>query len=107
MKIYDDLQKIAQLNAERDALIEHFSVMVEDEEDFDIDGLDFFAAHFIDGCEERNGHLYRNGNRLDNARSAFAECYCNQRCGYCEDGFYGTLYFKTDAPGTFIAIPFE
>ena len=51
-------------------------------------------------------HLYQGGCRLDNGY-AEEDYYCCQHTGYCEDCYYGTLYFKTDVPGQFVAVPFE
>lgn len=77
------------------------------ESKFDLEGLDLYAAYLIDGCTERNGHLYRNGDRIDRDGLVDDLYYCTQYTGYCEDDFYGTLYFKTNVPGQFVAVPFS
>ena len=100
MVIYPELKKIAALNDKIERLAAAF------EEKSSAEGLDLRAATLITGCREKNGYLYQNGVRLDNGGITDNEYYCRQYSGYCEDDFYGTLYFKTDVPGQFIAIPF-
>lgn len=101
MKIYPELKKIATLNDKIERLAAAF------EEKSSAEGLEFRAATLITGCREKDGHLYQNGVRLDNYGITDNEYYCRQYTGYCEDDFYGTLYFKTDVPGQFVAIPFH
>lgn len=101
MNIYPELKKIASLN-ER---INNLGIRLG--EKIDADGLELKYAHFITGCKEKNGHLYQDGCRLDNCGLVDDNYYCNQHAGYCEDDFYGTLYFKTNVPGQFVAVPFE
>ena len=101
MVIYPELKKIAALNDKIHRLVEVF------QEKSSAEGLDFHAATIITGCKEKNGHLYQDGVRLDNGGITDNEYYGRQYTGYCEDDFYGTLYFKTDVPGQFVAIPFH
>ena len=101
MNIYPELKKIAGANAKIDRLVKKVS------EKLYADGLELGSAHLINGCSEKNGHLYQNGHRLDNYGLVDDNYYCRQFAGYCEDYFYGTLYFKTNVPGQFVAIPFQ
>lgn len=102
MNIYPEIKQIVELNEKIIQLIEKLSSQI------DIDGLNFNAAHFIENCEEINNHLYNSeGNQLDNYGLVDNDYYCSQYTGYCEDDFYGTIYFKTDVLGQFIAMPFE
>lgn len=101
MNIYPEMKKIAGANAKIEWLAKKLS------EKLDIDCLDFAAASLISGCSEKNGHLYQNGHRLDNYGLVDDDYYCRQFTGYCGDDFYGTLYFKTNVPGQFVAIPFQ
>lgn len=73
----------------------------------DIEGLDWSSAELISGCTERNGHLYEEGERLDKDGLVDDLYYCTQYTGYSADYFSGTLYFKTNVPGQFVAVPFE
>lgn len=94
MKIYPELKKVAALN---DKICRLVDVL---QEKIDIEGLYFQEATLITGCKEKNGHLYQDGVRLDNGGITDNEYYCLQYTGYCEDDFYGTLYFKTDVQGS-------
>ena len=101
MTIIPELKKIAGTNARIKRLAEIVSRKI------DADGLDLEAAYLISGCSVKGNHLYRNGNRLDNCGLVDDLYYCNQYTGYIEDEFYGTLYFKTDVPGQYVAVPFQ
>lgn len=101
MTIYPEIKKIAGAVAKIERLITAVGKYL------DTDGLDFRSAYLIDGCTEKNGHLYRNGNRIDRDGLVDNDYYCTQYTGYCEDDYYGTVYFKTNVPGQFIAVPFS
>lgn len=95
-----DLKKLAMLNARQDRMIKH----IIDTADLDPDGLELQTAELITGCVERNGKLYRNGYCIGTNEGDY---YCNQSQGYCEDHFFGYLYFKTDVPGEYVKIHFD
>ena len=101
MNIYPEIKKIAGNNEAIKRLREKLSKKI------DYDGLFFEHAYFITGCKERGGHLYRDGHRLDNGGLVDEDYYCDQHTGYCEDDYHGTLYFKTNVPGQFVAVPFD
>ena len=101
MKIIPELKKIACLNDKIKRLVGIVGKKI------DADGMGLESAYLISGCKEKNGHLYQDGGRLDNSGLVDDVYYCNQHTGYCEDCFYGTLYFKTDVPGQFVAVPFD
>lgn len=105
MQIISELKKIAAANAKRDHWIEQLKLRGN----VDLDGLVLEGAYLIDGCKERDGHLYKDGHRLDNDDKGPVDeqYYCYQRQGYGEDDFYGTLYFKTNVPGQFVEVPFS
>lgn len=96
-----ELKKIAAANDK----IEKLSKIVETK--IDTDDLWLKGATLIDGCSEKNGHLFQNGHQLDKDGLVDDLYYCDQHCGYCEDDYYGTLYFKTNVPGQFVAVPFH
>ena len=100
MKIIPELKKIASLNDK----IRHLSEIVS--EKIDADGLGLEAAYLISGCKVKGKHIYKGGHRLDNYGLTDDLYYCDQHTGYCGDDFYGTLYFKTDVPGQYVAVPF-
>lgn len=102
MNIYPEIKQIVELNEKITQLIEKLSSQI------DVDGYDFNHAYFVKNCEEINNHLYDSaGNQFDNDGLIDDDYYCCQYNGYCEDDFHGTLYFKTDVPGQFVAIPFD
>ena len=101
LHIYPEFKKIAGMNAAIERLAEKVLMKM------DVDGLDFKNAYLIDGCKEKGGHLIQGGVALDNVGLVDDLYYCDQSTGYCEDDFYGTLYFKTNVPGQFVAVPFE
>lgn len=101
MIVIPELKKIAAANDK----IKRLSKIVG--EKIDADGLWLEGAYFIDGCKEKNGHLFQNGCQLDNSGLADDLYYCDQHTGYCEDDYHGTLYFKTDVPGQFVAVTFD
>ena len=101
MIIIPELKKIAGLNDRIRHLAEKAS------EKMDADGLDLQSAYLVCGCKAKGGHLYKDKHRLDNYGLTDDLYYCDQYTGYCEDDFYGTLYFKTDVPGQYVAVPFS
>ena len=101
MIIIPELKKIAGLNHKIGRLVEIVG------EKMDADGLDFQSAYLVSGCRVKGNHLYQDGERLDNYGLTDDLYYCSQYTGYCEDDYYGTLYFKTDVPGQYVAVPFH
>lgn len=103
MEIIRELKMIAAANAKRDYWIER----LEKSGKVDMDDLHLESAELIDGCKEINGGLYKNGHRLDNSGIVDNQYYCRQMQGYCEDYYFGTIYFKTNVPGQFVSVPFD
>ena len=101
MTVIPELKKIAGLNAKIKRLAEIVG------EKIDADGLGLESAYLISGCSVKGNHLYQNGHRLDNCGLTDDLYYCDQYTGWCEDDFHGTLYFKTDVPGQYVAVPFD
>lgn len=101
MNIYPEIKKIAGKNEEIRRLGDKLA------EKIDCEGLCLEQAYFINGCKERGGHIYKDGKRLDKDGLVDGNYYCTQHTGYCEDDYYGTLYFKTNIPRQFVAVPFE
>ena len=101
MKVIPELKKIASLNDKISRLCEIVA------EKTDASGFLIGEAYLVSGCKKKGKHLYKNGFRLDNSGLVDDLYYCNQHTGYCEDHFYGTLYFRTDVPGQYVAVPFD
>lgn len=102
MQIIHEIKKIAAANDKRDHWIKQLELS-----GFETDDLCLENARLIDGCKEKNGHLFRGNRMLDNNGLVDDQYYCFQVQGYCEDDFYGTLYFKTNVPGQFVEVPFH
>lgn len=101
MNVYKEIKEMAKANAK----IHRLANVLKDK--IDVDGLDWSGARIINGCSERNGHLYSKYGQIDNSGIVDDDYYCCQHNGYCEDDFYGTVYFKTNVPGEFVAVPFS
>ena len=96
-----ELKKIAGLNDKIRRLAKTVG------EKIDAEGLRLEDARLFCGCTTDGKHLYHDGGRLDNCGLVDNLYYCDQHTGYCEDYFYGTLYFKTDVPGQYVSVPFD
>lgn len=70
----------------------------------DADGLNFKNYYLINGCKEVKGHLYKQGYRIDTGGLLDDAYYFSKNGG---DSYFGTLYFKTNVPGQFVAVSFE
>lgn len=101
MIILSEIKKIAGAVAKIDRLSNRL------EKETDLTGAWWNGAYLVSGCTEKKGHLYQSGRRLDNGGLIDDLYYCDQHTGYCEDDFHGTMYFKTNVPGQFVAVPFE
>ena len=108
-------EQIAELNERRLAVQNALEKEKEENErlleELPLNEMYFEQARFVRGCEEKNGHLYQDGKRLDNDRMPATYknvWYTHQTAdGYCEDSYFGTLYFKTKEPGVFVAVPYS
>ena len=102
MKVLPEIKKIA-------GAVDKIDRLAEQLKEYDFEGVEWYTARLLSGCKERNGKLYdKNDNRLDNGGGIVDDLYyCRQYTGYCEDDFYGTLYFKTNVPGQFVAVAFS
>ena len=101
MNIHPEFKKIAMMNAKIERLAKSL------EEKLDMDGLDVRAAYLIHGCKVIDGELYQNGERLTNVGGCVDNDYfAHQLPGYFGDDFYGTVYYRTDVPGEYVAVPF-
>ena len=102
MTVIHELKKIAGLNDK----IRRLAKIVG--EKIDADGLDLESAYLVSGCRVKGEYLYdKDGDRLNNCGLVDDLYFCSQYTGYCEDDFYGTLYFKTDVAGQYVAVPFQ
>ena len=100
MIIYDEFRELANACDNIRATAEKLKRKI------DISDMGLFEAYLCKGCTEQDGHLFQDGKQLDNCGVQFNQYYLQQFCGFCEDSYYGTMYFKTTTPGEFVAVPF-
>lgn len=103
MNMYPEIKRVAELNREIEELVPIIEQQVDGE------GLNWQRARFINGCKERDGNLYDLDDNLLNNYSGIVDddYYCCQYTGYSCDDYYGTVYYKTDVEGLFVAVPFD
>lgn len=99
-KLTKTLFHIAKLQKELEILKERIS-----EEFEDVCGWDVIAI--LEGCTEKDNCLYDSkGQKLAKDGLVDGKYYCNQKAGYCEDDFYGNMYYKI-RDGVFVQVFYE
>lgn len=78
------------------------------EDDTVSDCTSFRPYKILNNCREENNCLY-DSNGILLARDGLVDnlYYCNQYTGFCEDDYYGTMYYKTNKQGQFIAVDYN
>lgn len=79
-------------------------------EDVFDDGIDYEILRIIKGCKiTDNGLKDEHGNILsrDLYDWKIAGYFCNQKVGFWEDDYYGTIYYPVDEEGTFAKINYS
>lgn len=94
MKIYNEVKKIAGKVAQ----IKRLSEQLE-EKGVSVEGVDWYNARLVCGISERDGYLFEGDTRIAEYADDY---YVNQWTGYCEDDYYGYMYFKTNVPGQYV-----
>lgn len=99
------LYHMAELQAELDFLKAQITA------DGWLDDCDWDVGEIITGCKVKDGVLYDcDGEEISD------DCRCldeplgyavNQSCGYCEDDFYGTMFFPVDNKGTIVSVDYS
>lgn len=95
MNTYKELKRIAMLNTKKNKLIEAVA------EKIDVDGLCFDTARLVSLTKDDIKRFKETGNYVDD------DYFVEQHRGYCEDDFYGYVWFKTDVQGQFVRIYFS
>lgn len=99
MKIYKEIKKIACKVAQIEHLVKKLA-----QKDFDIDGVRWFEAQLVSGLSVKGEYLCEGDERIAKENGDY---FVNQWTGYCEDDYYGYLYFKTDVPGQYVKVYYE
>lgn len=95
MIIYPELERIVEINEERNSLIFKLSTIT------DIEGLDFDRAELVKLSDKQIKRFIDTNNFVD------GEYLVEQHTGFCEDYYYGFMWFKAKEKNMFIKIPFE
>lgn len=96
--IYKEIKRIARLSAQINRLV---NILEERFEDY---GIDWYSAELVSGLTVGERGLYHG-------KFCIAEwCddyFVDQHTGYCEDDYFGHLYFRTDVPGQYVKVCFN
>lgn len=95
--IYKEIKRIACLSAQINRLVYILA------ERFDDYGIDWYSAELVSGLTVGERGLYRGETCIAEWCDDY---FVNQRTGYCEDDYYGHLYFRTDVPGQYVRVSF-
>lgn len=95
MNRYKEIKQIAKCMTKIMYLIEKL-----EKGGFDADGIDWTSAEFVSLDKEDIRHF-------ENTNGVTEDYYVDQWTGYCEDDYFGYLYFKTDVNGQYVKVHFE
>ena len=93
MNIYKEAKEIAKHNEKIKYLADKL------EEKIDAEGIDWSTAQFVNLSKA-------DIEGFDPVTSVTEDYLVDQSTGYCEDDYYGWLYFKTDVPGQYVRVYF-
>lgn len=94
MNIHKEVKEIAKRNTQIKRLVDKLA------ETIDVEGLEWSSAQFVSLTKE-------DIKCFDPVTSVTEDYLTDQRKGYCEDDYYGWLYFKTDVPGQYVRVYFS
>lgn len=97
MNLYKEIKQIAKKQEQIRYLI---SKLTEQNEEFEDYGIDWETATFVTLSKE-NIQYFKDHNGVTE------DYFVIQNTGYCEDDFYGELYFKTDVAGQYVRVDFR
>ena len=93
--IYKEIKRIACLNAQINRLA---NILRERLDDY---GIDWYSAELVSGLAVGERGLYHGETYIAEWCDDY---FVDQHTGYCEDDFYGHLYFRTDVPGQYVKV---
>lgn len=91
MNIYKEAKEIAKRNAQIKRLADKLA------EKIDVEGVAWSSAQLVSLSKE-------DIEGFDPVTSVTEDYLVDQSTGYCEDDYYGWLYFKTDVPGQYVRV---
>lgn len=99
MPIYENVEKIAQLNT----VWENLVLLLEKE--LDAEGIDWRTAVVVSGLRADGDYLYDTDGTVIAENEG--EYYVNQSHGLIPDRFFGVLYYRTAAEGVFVRVNYD
>lgn len=96
--IFKEIKRIACLNAQIARLV---NILGERFKDY---GIDWNSAELVNGLTVGERGLYHGETCIAEWCDDY---FVNQWTGYCEDDYYGYLYFRTDVPGQYVRVNFS
>lgn len=94
MKVYKEIKEIAKCMAKLKSNVEKLG------EKFETADIDWTTSEFVNLSK-------KDIEKFERTNGVTEDYYVEQHCGYCEDDFYGWLWFKTDVNGQFIKVHFS
>lgn len=94
MKTFKEVKEIAKCVAKIGRLAEKMHDYI------DTDGIEWYTATFVSLTKEDIDDFEENNGVTE-------EYFVTQSTGYCEDCYYGELYFKTDVPGQYVRVNYD
>lgn len=96
--IYKEIKRIACLNAQINRLVYALGGKIDD------CGIDWNSAELVSGLTVGEHGLYHGETCIAEWCDDY---FVKQHTGYCEDDYYGHLYFRTDVPGQYVKVYFN
>jgi hypothetical protein len=76
-----------------------------------VDCCEWDITDILHGCYEKDGKLYNSKGEMISSETCSGDIsekyFVNQSTGYCEDDFYGTLYYMVDNKGTTVEVSYH
>ena len=98
MPIYENVEKIAQLNT----VWENLVLLLEQE--LDAEGIDWRTAVVVSGLRADGDYLYEDGTVIAENEG---EYYVNQSEGIVPDHYFGVLYYRTETEGQYVRVNYD
>lgn len=95
------LYTLAILKAKENKIEETISEEFEDCSNYEV-------MDILYNCTVKDDCLYNNkGCKLANGGLIDDKYFCNQSVGYCEDDYYGYMYYPVDDKGTYVKVWYD
>jgi len=71
------------------------------------EGVNLNSMQLVEDCTVKGNELWCGNKKLAKDGLVDDLYFCNQSTGYCEDDYYGYLYFPIDNVGTYLKMYYE